>query len=455
MKKALALLMAGTMALSLAACGGSGSSSAAEGTASTPGAASSSATAEGASSGEAALTFSWWGNQIRNEGTQAAIDLYTEQNPGVTIDGQFSVWDDYWTKLATASAGHNLPDIVQMDYHYLQQYVDSGLLVDLQPYVDSGAIDVSNIPESVLDLGRVGDGLYAISIGSSGPSLVYNKTLLDGAGITVPDTMTIAQFEDLCREVYQKTGYKATIGYGTADFLKFWLRSQDLSLFNEAGDGMGVNSYEDLIPYFQFFETGISEGWMIGSEVYAELANGSMEQNPLVYGSSPETMSWCGNPFSNQLVALQAAADAQGIELAITSMPSDDLTKSNFLLPSQYLSISTDSANPDEAAKFINFWLNSVEANEILLGERGTPVNTEVANAIAPKLDEVTRMSNDYVTNVLAPNSSSMSPLVPEKSSEFEAVHASIQEAVCYGSISAEDAAKQLYEEGNAVLSGQ
>lgn len=453
MKKALALAMTGLMALSLAACSSNSSSSAGASAAQTSETADmGTAATEGA---ETAMTFSWWGNQVRNEGTQAVIDLYTEQNPGITIDGQFSVWDDYWTKLATASAGHNLPDIIQMDYHYLQQYVDNGLLVDLQPYVDSGVIDVSNIPESALDLGRVDGGLYAIDIGSTGPSLVYNKTLLDGAGITVPDNMTVAQFEDLCREIYEKTGYKTAIGYGTADLLKFWLRGQDMSLYNETNDGMGVSSYEDLLPYFQFYETGISEGWMIGSEVYAELANGSMEQNPLVYGSSPEMMSWCGNPFSNQLVALQAAADAQGIELAITSLPSDNLQKSNYLTASQYLSISTDSSNPDAAAEFIDFWVNSVEANEILLGERGTPVNTEVANAIAPKLDEVTRKANDYVTNVLAPNSSPINPLVPKTASAFEEVHASIQEAICYGSISAEEAAKQLYEQGNAALSGQ
>lgn len=453
MKKALALAMTGLMALSLAACGSDSSSSAGASAAQTSETADmGTAATEGA---ETAMTFSWWGNQVRNEGTQAVIDLYTEQNPGITIDGQFSVWDDYWTKLATASAGHNLPDIIQMDASYLQQYANNGLLVDLQPYVDSGVIDVSNIPESALDLGRVNGGLYAINIATTGPSLVYNKTLLDSAGITVPDTMTMAEFEDLCREIYEKTGYKTAIGYGTADFLKFWLRAQGLSLYNETNDGLGVNSYEDLLPYFQFYETGISEGWMIGSEVYAELANGSMEQNPLVYGSSPDMMSWCGNPFASQLIALQASADAQGIELAITSLPSDDLKKANYLKPSMYLSVSTDSANPDAAAEFVDFWVNSVEANEILLGERGTPVNTEVANAIAPKLDKVARMANDYVTNVLSTNSSVMNPLAPDGANEFEVLHASIQEAVCYGSLSAEDAAKQLYEEGNAILSGK
>lgn len=455
MKKALALLMTGAMAVSLAACGGSGSSSPAEGTASTSGADSSSATAEGASSGEAALTFSWWGNQVRNEGTQAVIDLYTEQNPGVSIDGQFSVWDDYWTKLATVSAGHNLPDIIQMDYHYLQQYVDNGLLVDLQPYIDSGAIDVSNIPESVLELGRVGDGLYAISIGSSGPCLAYNKTLLDANGITVPEQMNMDEFMDLCREVYEKTGYKTGIGYGTTNLLKYMLRSQGKTLYNEAGDAMGVDSYEDLMPYFSFLETGISEGWMLGSDVYAERVTGSMEQDPLVMGSSPDLMSWCSNPYTNQFVSLQTAADAIDVELGLALMPADDIKAANFLLPSMYLSISSDSKDPDAAAAFINFWLNDVEANKLLKAERGTPVNTEVATAVAAELDDLSREASDFVTNVMVPNSSPDSPLVPAAYAEFEELHNSIQEAVCYGQMSAEDAAKQLFDQGNALLAAQ
>lgn len=47
------------------------------------------------------MTFTWWGNQTRNERTQAALDLYSEQNPGVTFDTQPAEWNDYWTKLST------------------------------------------------------------------------------------------------------------------------------------------------------------------------------------------------------------------------------------------------------------------------------------------------------------------------------------------------------------------
>lgn len=449
MKKALSLLLTAVMAVSLAACGSPGASRSTP----DPGSASDAASASGAASGgDISLTFAWWGNQVRNEQTQSVLDLYARQNPGISFDGQFSEWGDYWTKLATVSAGHNLPDIIQMDYSYLKQYVDNGLLVDLQPYVDSGMLDVSHVEESVLDAGRIGDSLYALCIGTTTPTLAYNKTLLDEAGIEIKDHMDMEAFADICREVHEKTGYKTSLGYGSTDYLNFMLRSQGQSMYNEEGTALGMDSPEDLIPYFTFFETGISEGWMIGSEVYAEMANGSMEQNPLVYGSSPALRSWCGTPFSNQVVATQTAADAEGILLAVTTLPTDDPGASNYLRPSQFLSITTDSEHPDESVKVLDFWTNAQEANEILMGERGIPVSKEVASAIALQMGETDRMIVDFVNNVVTPNCSPVSAPAPEAGPEIETLHNTLQEAVCYGQMTAQEAAQQLFDEGNHIL---
>lgn len=100
-KKIAAATMAGAMALSLAACGGSNTASAST----AAGAATSEAAADSNASGEKKLTVTWWGNQTRNERTISTLNLYAEQNPGVTFDPQVAEWADYWNKLATASAG--------------------------------------------------------------------------------------------------------------------------------------------------------------------------------------------------------------------------------------------------------------------------------------------------------------------------------------------------------------
>ena len=100
------------MIVGLTACGSSNEPAA---TVSTDSGNTAATTADnsGSAAGDVAMTFTWWGNQTRNERTQAALDLYSEQNPGVTFDTQPAEWNDYWTKLSTLAAGNSLPECLQ------------------------------------------------------------------------------------------------------------------------------------------------------------------------------------------------------------------------------------------------------------------------------------------------------------------------------------------------------
>ena len=274
------------------------------------------------------LAITWWGSQARADLTQEALSLYESQNPGITFDGQFLAGADYWNKLATSAAGHTMADVVQMDKSYIQQYVDNSMLVDLQPFVDSGVINLSDVDKGIQEFGRVGDGLYAVCIGVNSPALLYNKSLLDENGIAVKDNMTMDEFLDVCRQVYEKTGYKTNLQYNNGtSFMDFFLRASGETMFR---DGKTGASKENAAAYFNLYEVGREEGWLIDPSVFAEVAIGQPEQEPLVYGSSPERMSWCAFYFSNNMAAVTKAAP-EGMEIGITTWPSDDAEKSNYL----------------------------------------------------------------------------------------------------------------------------
>ena len=453
MKRKFALLLAAAMtAASLAGCGSSSASgdTAADTTAAEAGTTETAESTEGSNSGSANLVMAWWGNQTRNERTQKIIDLYSEQNPGVTIDGQFSEFNDYWQKLATAAAGHSMPDIVQMDYKYLNQYVTNGLLVDLTPYVEDGTIDTADCNQDVLNSGSVNGGLYALCNGINSPALLYNKTLLDENGITVKDNMTLDEFIDVCKEVYEKTGYKTNLCYNQNEqWIEYFLRADDIVLYEDGK--IGGDSYEPYADFFKLYEDGLKDGYVIDPSVFAERSIGSVEQDPLVYGSSPETMSWCAFAYSNQLTATVSAAP-EGTEIGLTTWPSADPKKSDYLKPSQFFAISTDSKNPEEAAKILNFITNDVDCNNILLGERGIPLSSKTAEAIAPNLDETTQKVITFVNDVVSANSSQVNPPSTNGASEVNDLINKLQEQVCYGQLSAEDAGKQLFEQGNQIM---
>ncbi|MGN8906140.1 ABC transporter substrate-binding protein [Bacillota bacterium HCP28S3_F12] len=453
MKRKFALLLAAAMtAASLAGCGSSSASgdTAADTTAAEAGTTETAESTEGSNSGSANLVMAWWGNQTRNERTQKIIDLYSEQNPGVTIDGQFSEFNDYWQKLATAAAGHSMPDIVQMDYKYLNQYVTNGLLVDLTPYIEDGTINTADCNQDVLNSGSVNGGLYALCNGINSPALLYNKTLLDENGITVKDNMTLDEFIDVCKEVYEKTGYKTNLCYNQNEqWIEYFLRADDIVLYEDGK--LGGDSYEPYADFFKLYEDGLKDGYVIDPSVFAERSIGSVEQDPLVYGSSPETMSWCAFAYSNQLTATVSAAP-EGTEIGLTTWPSADPKKSDYLKPSQFFAISTDSKNPEEAAKILNFITNDVDCNNILLGERGIPLSSKTAEAIAPNLDETTQKVITFVNDVVSANSSQVNPPSTNGASEVNDLINKLQEQVCYGQLSAEDAGKQLFEQGNQIM---
>lgn len=401
---------------------------------------------------DANLTVFWWGNQTRNERTQTVLDMFAEENPGVTFDGQFADGSDYWTRLATLAAGHTLPDVIQMHYDFIAQYMASGTLVDLTPYIEDGTIDLSNVSENIINTGKVGDAIYGICNGVNAPALLYNKTLLDEAGIEIKDNMTLDEFMDVCREVYEKTGYKTGLSYGAdnaQEYLPYLLRAHEQQLYGE--NSLGVDSAEELLPYFEMIETGITEGWHVDPSVYVERQAASIEQDCLVYGSSPETMSWCGFYHSNQLVAAQNAAP-EGVEIGITTWPSDDPAKSNYLKPSQFFSVTTDSENPEIGAQLINYITNSVDCNNVLLGERGVPISSVVSSEISANQTEKEREVAAFINDVVTPNSTTINPPAPENASEVKALLSQLTEKVMYGELSAADAATQLYEGANNIL---
>lgn len=410
---------------------------------------SSSPSSAAKSSGSKKITVAWWGNQARNQKTMAALHEYTKEHPSVTFDGQVSEWADYWDKLATMAAGGSLPDIIQMDYGYLNQYENNGLLLDMLPYIKDKTLDVSNIDKGILASGSSNGKVYAMCNGINAPALLYNKTLLSKNGITVKDNMTTDEFLSICRDVYKKTGYKTNIGYNAGtQVIEYLVRAQKKVLLENGK--FGVSSPKELEQYFDLYGTGKKEGWLIDARIFAERTIGSVEQDPLVYGSTSADRSWCYFSYSNQLVAAQKAA--KGIDIGITTYPSDNPKVSDYLKPSQFFCVSASSQNPKETVEVINYITNSEKCNDILLGERGVPASSKIAKAISPKLDAVDQKIVSFINDVVTPNSTTINPPPPDGTDEVAQKQKTLEEQLCYGKITAAQAAQQFFTDGNQIL---
>lgn len=429
-KKLIAVTAAAATMFSMAACGSSNDSK---------------------DGGSNELTVAWWGNQSRNEKQDKLDAAFQAANQGVTVKGQASQWSDYWTKLQTNAAGKSMPDVIAMDYSYLQQYVNNGLLEPLDEYISNGTIKTDGIDQGVLDSGKLDGKQYAISSGSSSPAMIVNQTVLDKAGITMPEHVTVDQFKDIAKQVYEKTGYKTNFRYYEAsELLEYILRGEGKTLF---GDGkLGVTA-EDVEPYFQVYEDGIKEGWHIDTGTFSTIDTSSIEQDPLVNGTDPSARSWVSFKFTSQLGALQKAT-TDGAQYKLYPWPSSDVAKSDYIKPGQFWAISKSSKNKELAAKFIDYYTNNEEAVKIMGTDRGIPVNNNMLDKIKGDLSEADQAGVEFLTTEVAKNSSTINPPAPAGASEVNGkdVLWVTEEAVLMGKINASQAATQFVDLANSAL---
>lgn len=112
-----------------------------------------------------------------------------------------------------------------------------------------------------------------------------------------------------------------------------------------------MESADEFVPIFKVFEDGVKEGWHVDPSIYAEITPGSVEQDPFVYGASEDSRSWCVFCWSNQIGAYENCKPEDMPEIGITTWPSADPAKSDFLKPAQFFSVSANAANPGGSSK--------------------------------------------------------------------------------------------------------
>lgn len=181
-RKAMALLLAGTMALSMAACGGGSSSSSSDSSSSD---AESTDSTDSSDSSDVTLSVTIWDSNQEPGLTQIMND-FTEKT-GIKTKVSVVKWDEYWTLLESGAQGGSLPDVFWMHSNESERYMSNDMLLDLTDKIaDSSEIDPANYPEDIWGLYTYDDKYYAVPKDVDTIALWYNKTLFDEAGLEYP-----------------------------------------------------------------------------------------------------------------------------------------------------------------------------------------------------------------------------------------------------------------------------
>jgi multiple sugar transport system substrate-binding protein len=352
------------------------------------------------------LRVGFWGSNDRRVRTEKAAALFTAATGiGVELEHyiptQGAVNVAYWPTMNQHEPAHTLPDVMQHDYAFIEEWTRREAIIPLDSYVADGTLNLSDVPAPMVDGGRVGGALMGVSLGTNTQAVVIDLDAFAAANIPVPrDSWTWKDFEAIALRLHKRLGIFGAGGsfHGYTPGWKAVYLSNGDWVFSPDGKALGYKEKDDKLWV---------DHWKMLLKLKRQGALPRLDQEPT--GSGVESMlivtrqAAMDHLHSNQLVAMWTAANAAGTPRNFKLLPLpriDDCSLSPvYIKPSQYFSITRDTT-PEKraiAARFISFITNDIPANLELQGERGVPIANAVLAALKPVLSVQARESFELI----------------------------------------------------------
>ncbi|PPA70409.1 ABC transporter substrate-binding protein [Jeotgalibacillus proteolyticus] len=396
---------------------------------------------------EVTIRFSWWGDTKRNEIYNSIIDRFEEANPTIKVDREFGGWNDYWDRLSTQIAGGNAPDVVSMHQFYVSDYARRNALLNMQEFADAGTIDLSNFAEATVESGTVDGNLFMVAKGVTMPGIVYNAGFLEEIGVEPPDmNWTWDEFNEKMLEVNQAMPEE---NFGVPDLsggqlqpnFRYFVRQRGNDVFTE--DGMLGFEREDLVAWWTMWEDLRQKGAVPDGATTTEYDSAPLEQNMFTTGLTAFTQV-----PANQLHLYQEQFDNGDLE--IVRMPGLEDGETGEYIEGAYLSITERSEHPEEAAKFIDFFVNTEEALELFKVEQGSPGSSEMAEFVLPLLEPAQQRAVDFIQETV--EYARPAPYAPLGINELEQSFADNASGIAFGQLTVEEAADNFMAAAESIL---
>lgn len=390
-----------------------------------------------ADSGKTTIRWAYWGSGDRVTISQKAIELYESRNPNIQVHQEVSGGaGDHFVKVDTQLAGGNGPDIIQMGGNI---YDYAPVLLPLDSFAGK-ALDVAVIDPSAVASGTIDGKLLGVSTGVTMPALVYNKSMIERAGVPLPkDSMSYAEFRDYLMQLKAKLPQGVypmqDIGVMSTNSTPFgyWTRYNGTPFYNAADSSTAVTAAVAQ-KYLELFRDYRINGLIPPAEVASGYAESNADSSALIAGKVAIAFL-----YTNQLSGYQEATTD---ELKLMEFPGAATTKALWQAPSQFYTVNKDSKQAEETVKFINFLVNDPEAAQILGSDRGASASSSARASGASSVADQKVL--DYM-QVAGPHSSLETDHVPNDT-EFNSTLFLIYQRVAFDQISPAQGGAQINE---------
>ena len=419
-KRSLALLLAAAMVTGLTACGGGGSettgaettkAAAAETTAAPAEGEKSDAPAEGEKSDAPAadgeeITLTVWHiaiDETRHQTVTNAMNRFMEKYPNVKVVDVPNENDPYKTKLATAMAAGEEPDIfVSWGGGWLESFIDEGKVLDIDDRVKEIADEYY---PAALSLFQIKGKNYSLPYSCGPVPVYYNKQIYADLGLEVPTT--IEEFEANCDKIKEAGIIPLALGNSSQwpaalTFTYLSMREGGTQPFLDAynRENGGTFEHESFIKAGARLQDWVKKGY------YPEGCNGinydTGGSRMLFYNGMAAHIVQTNGMFSN---CRSEAPEFYENNLGIFGFPVIEGTDGNakqILGGGNAYSISASCEHPDEAFELIHmltdkeFGQESVDIAGVISGVKGVTMPNELTKAADEFIQNAEYIQNFY-----------------------------------------------------------
>ena len=373
--------------LLVTACSGSAATSTPAGSA-PPAASEAPASAAPTTSGEAA-EIEWFvglgtgENEEQIPAEEAVVAAFNEANPNIHLTLTVVDNTEAADTLATRIAAGDSPDIIgPIGIRGLQSFGDQ--LLDIGPYIEESGIDLSEIPQALIDVYNVNGSQIGIPMAVYPSFIYYNKALFDEAGLPYPPHEVGEQYDgqdwtwDTVRDLamlltVDANGNDATSAeFDPAAIEQYGLDAQFTendtrawsTIFGGSGSAVADDGTTAQWP----------DNWRDGLQYFYD---GIWTDHFIPDGTAVQGLA-DGNTFQSGLVAMDVVHQwytccvypGEGAEAAVTDWdiavlptgPDGNITSK---LHADTIGIMASTENPDEAFEVLSFLAASPELTQV------------------------------------------------------------------------------------------
>lgn len=333
------------------------------------------------------LRMAWYGGEGRHKLYNEILDRFEAENPNIKVSRESSEWGAYWERIGTQTAAKSAPDVMHFTNMQLREFATAGQLLDLKKYTDDGTLKLNDFDDQLLQSGQVDGTTFAVPTGFLALSTVANTTMLEEAGVSLPETYeswTWDEFKNLGRDAAPRLGedrwFTGDFG-GSTRVLKAYLMGKGKELFDVDQEPAKLGfERKDLAEWLTFWEDLRKEGVAPPAKITAE-QTGLPFEDQMFSKDQTAIHLHANNTLTNHEKYTKGNLELKRMPNASTDGPPADY------FFSVTMAISANSKHPAEAAKLVNYFMTDQEAAKIYSGEFGPPASSKSRSTIREQQD--------------------------------------------------------------------